>query len=677
MTEQSLCKGCFKRYLLYRIKSQKANLILSVILNIFALPLFFMGQISGITDDYSTLYYFGTYFGIICGIFLIVLAVVGAVFSFEFYYRKNLTDTVGCLPLTYKQRFWGDLLAGYITNVAAVIPVGLITAAVMGADSRFGYITEYDYSGTLFQFMLSIAASLIFALTFIYLLSVLIISACGNILQSVLFSIFGIAALCGTAAGLGGCYASGMLGVNISGYMVKAASVVPPLGPINDLIHSIRFFSGGTFDFLDGSTWWWPGRGESFFSSVDVPHIVWFVILGAIITLGAYYVGKRRKTERTGSEFVIRPMFYVISSLFCTAGVLIVIAMLTNAKMSMGGKLSVAAVTGAIMCFVSVVMYLPKKKALPRCIICGIISIGASVGIAALIRGTGSFGAAYLPENAKEIEYIEVYKEYTITDKSDIKLFIKNHNDFLHDNLFNLTYGDWYSFNNIYTVEYKTTDGKTVTREYACLDENKEVTKYYNNNLRILPGYGRYFFEMLNTYLGLGSCNIIEENISYDITGQDFYELIETMSREAAEKYDPDAEIYAKARFWNSFNDRGTFYIGKNLEDTIALLERLRDTGAVEDPEELVLMIDFQSLGSNSSSMRIEIKNKDMDDPLVKVLIKLLRQDTDGSDDRDNNFQVLYYNPFSSSDKWSYYVPQENSAQVLEFMTELALRGYR
>ena len=73
MTEQSLCKGCFKRYLLYRIKSQKSSLILSVILNLFTLPLFFAGQISSIKDEYSTLYYFGTYFGIICGIFILSL----------------------------------------------------------------------------------------------------------------------------------------------------------------------------------------------------------------------------------------------------------------------------------------------------------------------------------------------------------------------------------------------------------------------------------------------------------------------------------------------------------------------------------------------------------------------------------------------------------------------------
>lgn len=671
MTEQVLCetkpKGYFKSYLLYRIKEQKANLILCIVLNLFTLPLFFAGQIKGFDDRYSPFYYFGTYFSLICGIFLIVLAVIGAVFSFEFFHRKNLTDTIGSLPLTFKQRFWGDFLAGYIANVAAVIPVGVITAAVMGADSSFEYI---DYTRTTFQFFLCIASSLFFTLTFVYLFAVLVTSACGKVLHSVLFSIFGTAAICGTVAGFGGCFAVGAVGTDVVGYMIGAAACVPPLGTVIDLIRSIRFFTwSDTFDFIDGGQYLTgiDDTSEKFFTSADALHTVWFVIFGAVIIFCAYYVGKRRKTEKTGSAFAVKPMFYVLSAFFSAAAVFIVTVM-NIGKYIFGNALLIAMGVGGIMCFVSIVMYLPKKKSLPQCILCGMLAVGVSAGAAALLKGTGSFGAAYLPENANEIEYIRIDGCYTVTDKADIKIFVKNHNDILRKNKDKLVFTEWFG----YTVEYKTTDGRVIKRSYDSIANSKPVKKYFENTEKTLPSYGRLFFDMVNerSSLGQDSCHIVEGNLEYDITEQNYDEFFETLKREAAEKYDPDAEVYAKAEFW-TYNDQGTFNIGKNFEDTIALLDRIKSK-AEPDPNELILTVDYSP--ENGGSLRVNIRNRDMDDPLAKELIGLLKKDTEGGSDWDGDFTVIYTDSFSSGNRWAYYVPQESSKRVLEIMTELAIR---
>lgn len=665
MTEQSSCKSFFGAYLRYRIKSQRMNLILSCILNLLTLPLFVLGYISGQKDEYSQFYYFGTFFPILCGAFLIVLAVIGAMMSFEVYYKKNLTDTAGSLPLTYRQRFWGDFLAGYIANVTPAIPFGLVTAVIAGTYSAPEELVD-GWDITMSQFIPGMTFALFFTLTFVYLFAVLVTSACGKILHSVLFTVFGIAAFCGTFAGLGGCFGIGMLGVDPSEYMDKAASFFPPLGTFIDLFHGVRFMSGGTLEMWGGG-WWNPYGSGILFPTMSVSHIVWFVILGAGITLGAYYVGKYRKTEKIGSAFTVKPVFYVISALSCAAGVFIMYV--SNAKdrsSDLGMGMLFAIGVGAVACAVSIVMYLPKKKILPQCIFCGMVAVIASAGVAALLRGTGSFGAAYLPENTKEIEYIRVNYDYYITDKSEIKQYINNFNDILQKAHGTLTCGDRY------VIEYKTTDGKITQRRY--LDRDSNATQLMYDSERKLPGYGRYFFETVFSHRSNNSgCRIIKGGDTYEIPEQSCEEFVETLSREAAEKYDPDAETYAKLEFlaWGSSMP---FYIGENLEDTIAFLENIKDTSESEpDLNEIVWKIDYRPEGTDNGSLKVNIRNRDMDDPLVKELIGLLKDEYNAAP-LDQDFMAYYSSSVSDTGWTYYYVSQENSKRVLELMTELVIR---
>lgn len=662
MTEQSSFKGFFKEYMLYRIKAQKMNFILCCILNILTLPLFVTAQRKGFEDEFSQFYVFGAYFSMLCGIFLITLAAVGAVFSFEYCNNKTLTDTVGSLPLTYKQRFWGDFISGYIANVAPVIPFALISAVYAGADNGFKEHCEwYAHNIGAMRFMLCMAVSLIIALTFTYLFAVLVATSCGRVVQSVLFTIFGTGALAGTVAGLAGVFAAGMLGVDPAEYMFKAVRFVPPFGTVIDLTHGISFLREGSFEAYNGE-WWNTDTGiGGIFAAANVPNIAVYVILGAGITLGAYYTGKRRKPERTGSAFAVRPVFYVISSLFGTAAVFLMSVMLVDRYNSFGEKLLMAAGFGGLMCVVSVVMYLPKLKRLPECILCGMLSVGLSVGIVALLRGTCSFGAAYLPENAKEIEYIKVNNEFSMVDKSDIKQYVKNINNDLRYGRYTLAYGT--SFN--YSVEYQTSDGRVIKRSYTNSVQNMK------NSERKLAGYGRYFFEGMFKHDDRDwSCRIIENNREYDIPGEKAAEFLDTLSKEAEEKYDPNAKTYASVDF-SGHGPKRTFYIGENLEKTVVLLEQIKKEA---DPSEIVLMISYDIYDTDDvRSLCVKIRNKDMDNAIVTELFGLLKA-ADGTGNRDGSFSVNYpYDPYG--DGFRYFISKENSKRVLEIMTELAFEA--
>lgn len=670
MTERSSCKSFFGNYLIYRIKAQQMNLILCCIMNALALPLFVISQIKGFSKVPPDSYYIGRIMSVISGVTLIILAVFGAVTSFEYYNKKNLTDTVGSLPLSYKQRFWGDFLAGYIANVAPVIPCGLISAAIFaGAQSKFKtFCIEKDFSGTVFstfRLALCMAFSLFIALTFLYLFAVLISTACGRFSHSVMFSIFGIFALCGAAAGIAGCFAVGMLGANTGEYMKGAASFVPPLGSLIDLSKGFRFL-GGNFEIFRGKPLTDVGIGD-IFAAANVLNIVYFVILGVGIIFGAFYLGKRRKPEKTGSTFVVKPAFYVISSLMSAAAVFLILVNLVDSNGGYGKRYVTAAIAGVIMCVVSLVTYLPKLRELPRCILCGFAVIGASVGLAALFNATGSFGLAYLP-SAEEIEYLKINDSYTVTDKEDIKKYIEKHNEILRDKRNYLIHG-------YYSLEYKTTDGNITKLAYSgSLMSVGDPIRQMEKNEERLNGYGKYFFESFADGFDDWSCVVLDENSIYDIPEQNKAEFIAVLREEAGEKYDPDAEVYARVEFRRINQGTRSFYIGKNLERTIAFLNEMNGT-IEKDPNKLILEIRYfmneHNFGVDFRVLEVRVRNKDMDKALVKELIGLLGKGDDFSGNI-NGFEVIYRN-YSDSSAGYYYIPRANSKRVLEIMTELAL----
>lgn len=656
MTEQSSCKSFFKEYLLYRIKTQRTNLILCCIINVLALPLFFAAQIKGFSDKFSDFYNVGRFFSLICGVILMAIAVFGAVFSFDYFHKKNLTDTVGSLPLTYKQRFFGDLLSGYIANVAPVIPCGLISVAVFAsAQGKFKDLFE-GVAFSAFQLALCMAFSFILALTFVYLFAVLVVSACGKVLHGVLFSVFGTAALVGTVVGLAGCFAIGMIGANKAEFMGRTAEFLPPLGPLMDLFYGILFFTGVDFKTYSGKVIVESELGE-IFTAAHVLYIVYFIIFGVGITVGAFYLGKRRKPEKTGSAFVIMPAYYVISALMSMAAAFIMIVTDNSGSGYISGI-----VAGAVVCLVSIVIYHPNFKKMPRCILCGAAAVAVSIGAAALMKETRGFGTAYLPEDPGKIEYLKINDSYTITDKTDIKKYVETHNDILRENRYNLRYGD------SYMLEYKTAGGMVTKLGYDNTAINRHPITDMIDNEKALANYGRYFFEGLENKDVELWCNIVEKGVAYSIPENTTEEFIDTLRKEAEEKYDPDAEVYARVNI--SYN---YFSITKNYEKTIALMKSVRDSAEI-DPNEEMITLDYNSDNQISDGRRLEIRirNKDMGNELVKELIGLFEMygDNDGADE-DKNFRLFYRSIYGSA---SYYVPQKNTKRVLQIMTELSLK---
>lgn len=666
MTERSSCKSFFKNYLRYRIKEQKINLILCCVLNVFALPLFALAQKKGFDNQFSDFYMYGKICSMISGAALIVLAIVGVTFSFDFYHKKNLTDTIGALPLSYKQRFWGDFLAGYITNVAPVIPCGIVSVFIFaGTQGKFDDLwREAGEQITVFFSMASLgiatALALFFTVTFAYLLSVLVTSGCGKLITSVMFSVIGAVALPCAAAGFVGCFANSILGIDTSKYTELAVMFFPPAGSLRELSGAIGFL--GAIDFLNFT------RVEDYFMVFKPLYIVYLVVFGAAISAGAFFLGKFRKQENTGKAFLYKPMFYVISLLFSSALVADVMSLIYRKKI-IWTVLLIAVIAGAVAFLICELIYRPKRKDIFKGIVYCAAAIGVSIGITILFDKTGSFGLRYLCENPDKIEYLKV-DDMTVTDKADIEKFMKLQNETLKRNADILEYGESYGF----AVEYKTTSGKTIKRVYDKIfvaDDYTSPIGEMNGNMRSLSGYGKYFFGEIDGMIDDLVCDITEKNDKIQIPDEKLTEFIGILREEASEKYDPYSEPYALAKF--SGRKILSFTIQPNYEKTIEFLDGLDEKVEI-DPEEVIIKIIYDSHDKNNESlgMDVYIKNKYKDDELVKELMQLFGKRGDGGD-ADDCFVVLVSNSIVNA---SYYVPKENAERVLEIVTELALRDF-
>lgn len=651
MTEQSSCKSFFGAYLLYRIKQQKTNLILNCILSTICLPILALAINDGFAKQVSDFCDYGKVCAVIGSIMLAIAVLIGASGAFEFYNKKELIDTLGSLPLSYKQRFFGDLLGGYITNVAPVIPCGLISVVIFACSQKNfeNYTRLYNISEAYFtmtEFGVCTALALFFMATFTYLISVAVASCCGSFIHSVFFSVIFVFALPYLAAGFTGSFTDSIIGTDSAEYFRCAWVLFPPMGLLTE------FWNFNNINYPYRTNFWQT-------SVVLKPgYLVFWVILAAVLIAAAYFIGKSRKVERTGSDFTVKPAFYAFDILATAAAVALFLHIVRRSSW----KYYVSAVAGAAMCLVIMLICLPKKKALLRGMACGAAAVSFVLLISLLFNKTGAFGLRYIPENADKLEYIKINDEFTITDKADIETFSQLHNSTLRAYAKVLDYDD-----NGYEIEYKTSSGRTVRRSYSENNVMKE-------NETKLDGYRKYFFDALDSIGGVWTCRVAAAGGSINVPVDRMPEFIEILRGEASEKYDRNLGIYGKAYFMGEKNRE--FPIQLNYEKTIAFLNSLDETDTeVYDPEAVYMEIVYTSTNfgdDNYTRIDVSVKVKEKDDELVKELFGLL-VDENNRDEMNEHFKVIITNDIRSG---SYFVANKNTGRALEIVEGLAFRDF-
>lgn len=244
---------------------------------------------------------------------IIFLCIMPAV-SFKYFNKRSHMDTLGGLPLTTRQRFFGDMLSGAASFGFSFIP-GAVIAIVIAAMTETGPMREmysealthgnisyYAYpwgtENTLELFTIYLITELI-CYAAAYAIACFITSCCGKTGTSALFSLITVTALTLITYPAARYIYECTVGYDAYTSAIAAMSAVPPIGTLIQLIMKL-FNIPGSF-------------------AATTPLILIAILIIALFALGAYYAAMKRKTERVDREFVFGSGYYIIPAMITVA----------------------------------------------------------------------------------------------------------------------------------------------------------------------------------------------------------------------------------------------------------------------------------------------------------------------------------------------------------------------
>lgn len=245
-----------------------------------------------------------------------VIAIVAPIVSFKYYRSRSSMDTLGCLPITYGQRFWGDFLSG----LAAIVVPFSVTAAIGGIfltltqpvidslEPVRDLVANMDCADkNILLFGVKMYLVMLIIIVAAYSITTLVTSCCGKAGSSALYSVIALSIIPAVI---------GLYGI----FTLDFAKGILPEQQINTILS--YFPPVGTFIYLTfgtgGSNVNYGGdNGYSVFPNITM-IIVSFLFI-AVMIAAAYLIGKRRKPESVGNGFVVTVMYHILTLLLVVA----------------------------------------------------------------------------------------------------------------------------------------------------------------------------------------------------------------------------------------------------------------------------------------------------------------------------------------------------------------------
>lgn len=248
------------------------------------------------------------------GIIIIVMAAI----NLKSYHSRSAMDTIGGLPLTVTQRFWGDILSGIASFMISFIPCAVSSLVMMavlqyGVDPESGRYTLENgglpnYAFPRFHDNYLILAALLILTVLIcvlaaYTITCFVTSCCGRLNASIIFSILTVCAIPLINATFNAYIYNNAIGIIGDDY-VKVVSALPPVGTAISLVDSLFLNSFYNYEF-----------------TVATPKLIIMLAFIVLPIIGSYLIAKHRKAEGVDKLFIYKPA-YIVVSLIITASAL-------------------------------------------------------------------------------------------------------------------------------------------------------------------------------------------------------------------------------------------------------------------------------------------------------------------------------------------------------------------
>jgi len=400
----------FLANLLYRLKANRKTSIIILILHLISGPLLLINaiiytiadqkafekgkMINGIftydtptssSDIYSIITIFATPIAGLCGIFI-------AINIFNYLYKKSMVDMHLSLPLTTKQRFFSDFFAGLISYIAPFL-VSTIFTTILSFIYQGVLEKSHDYVGNLQSLRISIPELAFyitvcgfFIMIMTYVLTVLALTYCGNILEAITNAIGLNILIPATIYFVGTVFLTNLYGINLESNILPFIYKTSPAG---GLYYVYSYFNTSA-------------RPENIFTSWLIP----FFLVTAFFFVLSYILYIKRKAEDVSKPFVYKGFFHIIMVLitFIIVGVFFVSSNYNNFFENI---IPIIIITAIVWLIVEVITNRGYKK-IWKAGIRYVITLGAILTLVVVGKNTGCFGMVYNVPSADDVKSISI-----------------------------------------------------------------------------------------------------------------------------------------------------------------------------------------------------------------------------------------------------------------------------
>lgn len=236
--------GNFVKYFLYKLDRRKSSIIIFAILNFLStiMPCIILSNNikKGIRSN-ANIFYLMTVSAVIC----MIMITRTTVKSLKIYHDRAVMDTLGCLPLSYGERFWGDLLSCICENFISLVPFSIISLIITNSiKSVMREISGTDMLSYVETYIPDMLSKLIIILIFVYIgiyaVTTFITSCCGKFGSSVLFSFVAMAVPPGIFTAYANYFFSFVTGADTYKEITLNVGMMPPFGVIFALAFHFR-----------------------------------------------------------------------------------------------------------------------------------------------------------------------------------------------------------------------------------------------------------------------------------------------------------------------------------------------------------------------------------------------------------------------------------------------------
>jgi hypothetical protein len=314
-------KKGFLKYTLYRIHTMKTQLIVLLICGVLSFPLLAFSlsldlHAQKIAQEGGVPYTGGTEGFIIISLFLAgVSAVVvglityaGGFNCYDYFNKREKVDKMLSLPVTHRQRFWGDFVSG----LAPITLTYILSAGIGLLIMHIGFPKDtFLYSPQIVPMIVATLFAGLLTLFSVFIIGVFCAVICGRAYESIVYPalIFGI--IPAIIALFGNMVFFHTWQVYVHEQLSTVLSGTSPFGFFIGFARELGWITRYTENIAAHFTFLKP--------AIIIP----FVLINAGFLTGAYYLAKRRGAEKTGQSFVFNPALTIILSLvvFCITAV--------------------------------------------------------------------------------------------------------------------------------------------------------------------------------------------------------------------------------------------------------------------------------------------------------------------------------------------------------------------